>query len=352
MLFRFWKKRQELVKLYRKRLALLGVYNSEMRPGPYNLDGKLLFHTDGVIPRHVSSTTKSKKRVGLLDSVIEYSVKITNQLEIGNDSGDPEGAEMIVDGWGEQNILICPQGGWVKRYHDKPAFDVKYVQLRDQLCNYLSLPKCRISPNQRSIIEDFIEGKPISVYSLDEQIHHIHNLLYCLKKLVASEGKYSSNSQSTIKTINALRSAGFGQYLRDEQSLQFVSIFIERSPKVISHGDLKLTNIVISDSSPFIIDISPSHINYRHFWYDALCLTFRSMPSAFWNGKFDEDLLDLFDAAGLPVIDINKYRKLIVLIYLVWRSPEYFDHRWHERSSTPESVEKYVQRKWKSLSPS
>ena len=230
---------------------------------------------------------------------------------IWNNSGTDRGASAVVATSGRGGLLIAEEQGYVIRVADRPVYTPEYVAMRREVAQHIQSPWFTVGDNGRILKEDFVRGRHLADVPIEVQIDGVRELLRSLASLVASEGTGSSRSFVNA-SIAWVEPAELPPVVRRSiENPDFLELLSD-GPLLPSHGDVVVSNVIMSDDGIRVIDWAPHRLALRPFWYDALtivnCSRYRLHNL---RGDFDRELEELWIAAGRRPKRIDESRTLL-----------------------------------------
>ena len=220
---------------------------------------------------------------------------------IWNNSGTDRGASAVVATSGRGGLLIAEEQGYVIRVADRPVYTPEYVAMRREVAQHIQSPWFTVGDNGRILKEDFVRGRHLADVPIEVQIDGVRELLRSLASLVASEGTGSSRSFVNA-SIAWVEPAELPPVVRRSiENPDFLELLSD-GPLLPSHGDVVVSNVIMSDDGIRVIDWAPHRLALRPFWYDALTIIASpAVPDLFQEflaGRFDDEFITLYAKAG------------------------------------------------------
>jgi hypothetical protein len=161
----------------------------------------------------------------------------------------------------------------IKRIAREPVFDGNYSRLRDKLSTYLPSPRYTVDDCRLATKEELVNGNHLTTCSKSVNIKICTSIILALYDM----------------TNSLLQDESY----KHDRELEFL---------VPSHGDLKVDNIVTSESSFTVIDWCPYKIGLRPPWHDPLTLICSSsvLSNAYIYGYFNPLLKATFSMLAGP----------------------------------------------------
>ena len=206
---------------------------------------------------------------------------------------------------------MAEKQGYVIRVAEQPVFTPEYVQMRQRLARHIQSPWFTVGDNGRVLKEAFVSGHHLGDLPIEDQLDGVRDLLRSLAALVASEGRGSSRSFVDASIAWIERAKLPPDLERSLEDPDFVEL-LSRGPLSPSHGDVVVSNLVMSDGRLNVIDWAAHRLAFRPFWYDALtivnCSRYQLANS---RGAFDREIEELWIAAGQGPLRVGEARILL-----------------------------------------
>ena len=220
------------------------------------------------------------------------------RLVIRGDRGGATVARLTRDGG---SLILAPEAGWVRRTSGAAIYDARYERLRGELASSLRIPYFSVEADGRQLEEEFVRG-PLLTDAEPRQLRPaLLDLLSAQSSLsVRGYGPSLAEQEFIERNRDDVR-----QFCHDVGA-DAARVLLEFSafPQTLSMGDLRGENVICHAAGPTVIDIDPSLIRTRPFWFDALFLLARSFPTSVQDAsvraRVDELWLRLAGADQAP----------------------------------------------------
>ncbi len=265
------------------RVLRPGVWTSGTREA-HRLTGRTtLPWRDALGPREISRQIRQLRRL---------------RLVIRGDRDGATIARLTRDGG---SLIMAPEAGWVRRTSGAAIYDARYKRLRGELASGLRIPSFSVEADGRQLEEEFVRGPLLTDAEPRQQRPALLNLLSAQSSLsVRGSGPSLAEHEFIERNRDDVR-----QFCHDVGA-DAARVLLEFSafPQTLSMGDLRGENVICHAAGPTVIDIDPSLIRTRPFWFDALFLLARSFPTSVQDAsvraRVDELWLRLAGADQAP----------------------------------------------------
>ncbi len=241
------------------RVLRPGVWISGPREAHHLTRKKTLSWPDAPWPRAISRQVRQLRHL---------------RLVIRGDRGGATVARPTRDGG---SLVMAPEAGWVRRASGGAIYDLRYERLRGELASSLHLPSFSVDAEGRRLEEEFVDGPLLADLEPRQQRPALLNLLSAQSRLpVRAFGPSLAEKEFIASNHEDIR-----QFCRDVGADE-ARVLLEFSafPQTLSMGDLRGENVICRPTGPTVIDIDPSLLRTRPFWFDALFLLARSFSTS------------------------------------------------------------------------
>lgn len=199
----------------------------------------------------------------------------------------------------ELTILI-PSHATLKVW-SHPVVTRDFLHHAAKLGNHLRTPSMAVELEGRGLLTAWVEGSPLSQFTLEERVFHVRTIL---ARLAVAAGATRTTDDADFLLEVATKgdpaitaSSMFRELMRSAE----VSA-LRGAPLALQHGDVKPANVIIGhDDDALVIDWSPELFGLRPFWADAVQIAATSGEGLLHSGVFEPDLRLVWEAAGFPL---------------------------------------------------
>jgi hypothetical protein len=196
-------------------------------------------------------------------------------------------------------------------------FTTTYAGRRRGMRRYLPSPAFEIRCGGRFLLEEFIEGKNLSVAPEPLAIAVASDVLDRLSKLArGSEERSQFGGSNLIKRLSA-GSSLFGKALIMLEQHPDMLAALGHARLVPSHGDLHSDNICIGQQRILVLDWDPRLVGLAPPLADPIALLLSrssTLRRNYWHGTFDANLASLLALVGIEPILTDDRRFLLALL--------------------------------------
>jgi len=213
----------------------------------------------------------------------------------------------------DQGLLLAPEAGVVRRVGPGVVVDGRYEVLRNRLGAFVGSPAFTVDFKRQTIDEEYVEGRICNQEGVEERVASTKHILRSIASLVESErGGEVRGRDRTSDFLRLMFATCTPQALPAElgqisESFMFARIF-GSGPVIPSHGEVGPHNVLHAQNGYLLIDWEPKSLGVRPFWADACNAIQAAGWPLFLEGRFDEQLSQLWSVAGFESHEWTKLR--------------------------------------------
>lgn len=166
----------------------------------------------------------------------------------------------------------------------RDGFTEEYELLRRRFSAHVPSVAFEVLPGRDGIVEPFVEGRLMSQVDVDVMVRSVARLLEGLSE-VAFEFGESDSAEHVTAAID-----GSAPTLGAHRVRGGIIEWLGAAPKVPAHGDLHVSNVIVTAEGPVCIDFDGTSI--QPAWFDGLRLAFEAVRRLEASGEGRSGALD------------------------------------------------------------
>lgn len=296
--------RTEALRRRRSRWKVTEV--AQLRPGIYrSLGGGTWARLGTRIPKHLRLTKlvlaeTGRERLKVMTRNLILLISVPPIVRPGWSRGG--GVDLVVVAHGGSVLAFDTRKSSVVRQGESSPFTASYVQIRSSYAEYVETPAFEVDGPTNQVREAMIEGTHMGLLTGREQITVATRLVHQYTELVAGAAR-EPDATLADRVTDAVRHSSLPAGLRVALAAGAVLNEIATYPSIPDNLDVCVSNVVVRDSGPVVIDWPPTAAQRVPFPLGPLRILMLSwgpsaLPGAFDRGVFDDPLRGLWTAAG------------------------------------------------------